>query len=246
MRTVPAVPIASLAILTFAVMVAGCSSPGDAGNTTVHVLVQGAGTPPTFQATLAFATGPVRTLVCPSSASAGQTQTCTDGGFDVVTSAGSSFEVTLRSVGNVFSTTMVNASANPPTIVLAAPGGVGQHRRLRHAPRRRRLSRRPPGVGRAVLDRCGRQLLGEVLHARPQDRAQGLLSEHEEAPLHFDFAATGPRDPRDGGRLRGRNLLRRRSICDGRHPHPLSVGRRCCGRRHAFRSGTMDAQFLSE
>ena len=119
MRTIPAVPIALLAILTFAAMVAGCSSPGDAGNTTVHVVMQGAGTPPTFQATLAFATGPVQTLVCPSSASAGQTQTCTNGGFDIVTSAGSSFEVTLRSVGNVFSTTMVNASANPPAIVLA-------------------------------------------------------------------------------------------------------------------------------
>jgi pyruvate, water dikinase len=100
-------------ILMLAVAVAGCSS-GQSSHAT-HVVVQGAGTPPAFQATLAFANGPVQTLVCPSAAGPGATQTCTDAGFDVVTSE-ASFEVTLRSVGNAFSTTTVNASSDTTTI----------------------------------------------------------------------------------------------------------------------------------
>jgi pyruvate,water dikinase len=105
---------AAVIFLTFA-MVAGCSSSGRANGTTVRVLVQGAGAPPSFQATLAFAQGPVRTLVCPSAAET--TPTCTDAGFEVVTTE-DTFEVTLRSVGKAFSTTTVHASADPTTITL--------------------------------------------------------------------------------------------------------------------------------
>jgi hypothetical protein len=120
MRSIPARDFCpAIAIVAFATTIASCSSAGKPNDVTVHVVVQGAGAPPAFFATLAFAKGPVQTLACPSSAAAGQPLTCTDGGFDVVTKAGS-FDVTLRSVGNGFRTTTVDPSSGTATIALQA------------------------------------------------------------------------------------------------------------------------------
>lgn len=102
---------AALVTLLFAWMPA-CGSSATSPSW-VHVQVQGAGTPPAFQATIAFAQGPVQTLVCPSNAPAAQTQKCTADGFDVA--AAGAFDVTLRSTGNAFATVTVHAS---PTITL--------------------------------------------------------------------------------------------------------------------------------